>query len=50
MGGKQPNPAWRGTLNPFSKKIRSFAGKVTIPALFIAPDLFAVLMAPFACS
>jgi hypothetical protein len=51
MGGKQPNPALRGRFGPMrNPKDQIIAGKVTIPAIFIAPDLVAVLMAPFACS
>ena len=33
--------------NPASKEDQVIAGKTSIPAKFIAPDLFAVLMAPF---
>jgi hypothetical protein len=54
MGGKQPNPARRGGFspmrNPVSKEDQVIAGKAPIPAKFIAPDLFAVRMAPFAWS
>ena len=36
--------------NPVSKEDQVIAGKEPIPSKFIAPDLLAVLMAPFACS
>jgi hypothetical protein len=36
--------------NPVSKEDQVIAGKAPIAAKFIAPDFFAVLMAPFACS
>ena len=37
-------------MRPVSKEDQVIAAKEPIPPKFIAPELFPVLMAPFACS